>query len=252
MKFKFLALLICITSIGFTQSKPLDTQKNAHINTIISLFKTKNTDQLAKLINYPLERTYPIPSIKSEADFKLRFSEVFDDTLVALITNSTLDQWEEIGWRGIMLDDGIIWIDSANGKIKAVNHQSELEKKKRAALIAEEKENLHNSLKTFENPIFKLKTKNYLIRIDQLANHTYRYASWKVTENQASKPDLILNNGDYEFQGNGGNYAITFINGIYTYNIYRNSISKDDAPEVTLEVLKNDQVALTEHGKLID
>ncbi len=45
-------------------------------------------------------------------------------------------------------------------------------------------------------------------------------------------------------------YVITFINGMYIYTIYRNKISKDDEPEVTLEVLRNDQAVLTEDGKL--
>ncbi|WP_262890549.1 hypothetical protein [Winogradskyella costae] len=37
---------------------------------------------------------------------------------------------------------------------------------------------------------------------------------------------------------------------MYIYTIYRNKISKDDEPEVTLEVLRNDQAVLTEDGKL--
>ncbi|EPR73316.1 hypothetical protein ADIWIN_1747 [Winogradskyella psychrotolerans RS-3] len=251
MKIRFLVLLLFVAKIGFTQSETLDEQKRTNINTITSLFKAKNIDQLAKHINYPLNREYPLLSIQNEADFKQRFSEVFDDKLVALITNSKAEQWEEVGWRGIMLNDGVIWMDSDNGKIKAINYESETERKNRTALIAKDKENLHSSLKTFDNPTLKLKTKKHIIRIDQLANNTYRYASWNITDKESSKPNLVLSDGDYEFQGNGGNYAITFTNGLYTYTIYRNSISKDDEPEATLEVLKNDQIVLTENGKLI-
>ena len=252
MKIRFLVLLLFVSKIGLSQSETLDPLKTININTLISLFEDKNIDQLAKHINYPLNREYPLPSIKNEVDFKQRFSEVFDDKLIALIVNSKTEQWEEVGWRGIMLNDGIIWIDSTNGKIKAINYESETERKNRTALIAMDKENLHSSLKAFENPTLKFKTKNHLIRIDQLANNTYRYASWNITDNESSKPDLILNDGDYEFQGNGGNYAIIFTNGLYTYTIYRNSISKDEEPKVTLEVLKSDQVVLTENGKLMD
>lgn len=64
-----------------------------------------------------------------------------------------------MGWRGIMLDNGTIWIDSDEGKIIAVNYQSDFEKKLRKELINKEKENVHVSLKTFESPTYKIKTK---------------------------------------------------------------------------------------------
>ena len=79
-----------------------------------------------------------------------------------------------------MLDNGIVWIESSNGRITAVNYQSDFEKKLKTNLIANEKVNLHSSLKTFKNPTYKIKTKNYLIRIDELSNNKYRYASYAL------------------------------------------------------------------------
>jgi hypothetical protein len=151
-----------------------------------------------------------------------------------------------------MLDNGVVWIESYDGKITAVNYQSNFEKKLKKDLIEKERESVHTSLKAFESPIYKIKTKKYLIRIDKLSDSKYRYASWKIGEQESSKPDLILKNGQLEFEGSGGNSVITFSNGNYKYKVYRNIIGEDNSPDITLEVEKNGQTILTEDGTLIE
>jgi len=235
----------------FDDIEEFDDNKMTFIKNVITLFKEGNIDSISKVVNYPLTREYPIPSVKNGKELKMRFNEIFDKSLTDKISNSKVEQWSEIGWRGIMLDNGAVWIDSYEGKIIAVNYQSEFEKNQIQALIEKEREKLHNSLKTFQSPTYKIITKNYLIRIDKLSDYKYRYASWKIGEKESSKPDLIINNGELEFQGSGGNHVITFTNGIYTYKIYRNIIGTDDTPEITLEVEKNEKLILTEDGKLI-
>lgn len=118
-------------------------------------------------------------------------------------------------------------------------------------LIDKQKENLHSSLKTFEIPTYKIKTKNYLIRIDELVNYKYRYASWKIGAKETSQPDIILENGELEFQGSGGNHVIYFVERDYTYKVYRNIIGDDDMTDITLEVEKGGKIILTEDGELI-
>ena len=151
-----------------------------------------------------------------------------------------------------MLDNGVVWIDSYEGKITAVNYQSGFEKNLKKDLINKEKENVHISLKTFESPTYKIKTKKYLIRIDKLSNDKYRYASWKISEKESSKPDIILKNGELEFQGSGGNHVITFSNGNYIYKVYRNIIGEENSPDITLEVEKEGQIILTEDGTIMN
>ena len=56
---------------------------------------------------------------------------------------------------------------------------------------------LHKSLKTFKRCINVGKTKDYIIRVDKMANG-YRYAAWKhKTEwaSQSQKPDIIIDDG---------------------------------------------------------
>lgn len=237
------------------QEKPDDNEKLADdkvesIYNVIELFKSNNVDKISDIISFPLDREYPIPSIKNKSEFKKRFSEVFDKILIDKIAKSKIEQWSEVGWRGIMLDDGVVWMANSDGVITSVNYQSDFEKKLKADLIAKDKENLHTSLKTFESPTYKIETKKYLIRIDQLINEKYRYASWKIGEKESSKPDLFIDNGELEFQGSGGNHVITFVNGNYTYKVYRNIIGEENSPDITLEIEKDGKTILSEEGKL--
>ncbi|HRE56987.1 MAG TPA: hypothetical protein PLW09_04135 [Candidatus Kapabacteria bacterium] len=221
------------------------------IKAVIALFKEKDIDRISNKISYPLYRQYPIPRIKDKEELKKRFSEVFDQILIDKIANSKISQWSEVGWRGIMLNNGDLWMANSDGVITTVNYQSDFEKVLRTNLIAKDKENLHVSLKTFQSPIYKIKTNKYLIRIDELTDYKYRYASWKIDEKETSEPDIVLNNGQWEHQGSGGNHVITFVNGIYIYKVYRNIISEDNSPDITLEIEKNGEIILTADGTLI-
>ena len=127
-------------------NEKLEDDKVASINNVIDLFKQKEVDKILNIISFPLHRQYPIQSIKDKTEFTQRFSEVFDKILIDKIANSKIEQWSEVGWRGIMLDDGVVWMANSDGVITAVNYQSDFEKKLRKDLIAKEKENLHISL----------------------------------------------------------------------------------------------------------
>lgn len=252
-----------------TNEKPVDTTDNSipqdeketndelkdyeidSIKAVIALFKEKDIDRISNKISYPLYRQHPIPPIKDKEELKKRFSEVFDQILIDKIANSKISQWSEVGWRGIMLDNGDLWMANSDGVITTVNYQSDFEKKLRTNLISRDKDNLHVSLKTFQSPVYKIETNKYLIRIDELPNNKYRYASWKVDEKETSKPDIILNNGQWEHLGSGGNHVITFANGIYTYKVYRNIMGEDNSPDITLEIEKNEEIVLTTDGTLI-
>ena len=232
-------------------NEKLEDYKINSINNVITLFKEKNIEKISSIINFPLYREYPITPIKNQKEFKQRFSEVFDQVLIDKIANSEIKQWSEVGWRGIMLDNGVLWMANSDGIITAINYQSDFEKKLRKDLIDREKEYLHNSLKTFESPTYKIKTKNYLIRIDEVTNDKYRYASWKISEKETSKPGIVLNDGKLEFDGTGGNNSITFVQGKYTYIIYRNIIGEQNSPDITLEIEKDGKTILSEDGILI-
>lgn len=250
MKFRLLLLVLLAYSFVYAQDEELNASKKANVNNIISLFKRNNVNDISNMINYPLRREYPIPDIKNKKEFKQRFSEVFDKVLIRQIAHSKTSQWSEVGWRGIMLDNGLVWIDSYVGKIVAVNYESPFEKNLREKLIQKEKESVHISLKKFEIPVYKIKTKQYLIRIDKISDDKYRYASWKAGSKENTRPDLILNNGELDFLGSGGNHVITFTSGNYTYKVYRNIITEENGSDANLEVEKDGQIILNQNGTL--
>ena len=221
------------------------------IKAVINLFREKNIDRISNKISYPMYRQYPIPPIKDQKEFIKRFNEIFDQILIDKIANSKISQWSEVGFRGVMLDNGDLWMANSDGVITNINYQSDFEKNFRTRMIAKERDNLHTSLKTFQSPIYKIKTNKYLIRIDELTDYKYRYASWKVDEKETSKPDIVLNNGQWEQQGSGGNHVINFVNGIYTYKVYRNIMGEVNSPDITLEIEKNGKIILTTDGTLI-
>lgn len=252
MKFTILLLFLFVFKFSYGQSNRLDSTKLSHIKKVIELFKQGNVNSISEVIEYPLRRDYPIPSVKNDMEFKLRFNEIFDQSMIDRLGNSKMDEWSDMGWRGIMFDNGVIWLDSNEGKIIAVNEQSNFEKKQINDLLKKDKEQLHSSLQKFQSPTYKLRTKNYLIRIDKLADYKYRFASWKIGGEEWQKPDIILKNGQIEYQGSAGNEFFTFTNENYTYKIQRNILSFVASSEFTLEVTKNGMLILSEDGILIE
>lgn len=230
------------------ENKLLKEYQIDSINVLIALFNERNIDKISTKINFPLHRQYPIPPITNKEEFKSRFNEVFDDVLISRIIKSRIEQWSEMGWRGIMLDDGVLWMANSDGVITSVNYQSEYETELIERLIAKDRENLHASLQTFESPVYKITTKSKLIRIDELTNYKYRYSSWKIGEKESSAPETILNNGEWEFLGSGGNHVITFVQGNLTYSVYRNILGREDTPDFTIEVVEDEKVISTEDG----
>lgn len=250
MKYKILFFFLLISSSIFSQNEKLDKTKTENIQKVIKLFQTKNIEGITKIVNYPLRREYPIPDVKNEAEFKKRFNQIFDAKIINKISNSKIEQWSEVGWRGIMLDNGDLWINE-NGKIIAVNYQSDFENAQYKSLVINDKKNLYPTLRNFHIPIYRFQTKNYFIRIDQLKDGSHRYASWKLGKKESTKPDLIITNGELQFDGSGGNHTITFKKGEFSYIIYRGIIGEKDTPEIDLTVEQNNKVILQQDGKLI-
>ncbi|MCT7549152.1 hypothetical protein [Aliarcobacter butzleri] len=240
----FRILFLLIFSFLFANSNELKPSQTENIQKIIKAFQENDIEYISNnVIKYPLKRQYPIPSIKNQEELKKRFSEVFDDKLIEEIKNSKIEDWSEMGWRGIMLNQGTLWLNF-DEIIIAINYQSDFEKRLREDLIREEKEQLDSSIKEFIEPTYKIKTKNFLIRIDKIDDSKYRYSSWKIGKSESSKPDLVLLNGEIEYSGTIGYQYFTFKNRNYTYEI--------DIDATSLEVMKDNKTILLEKGELLN
>ena len=239
-------ILLCIYLFFTSNTFALEKKYHESVLPVIAAFKTQDKTAIAAHIRYPLKRQYPLPDIKNEAEFIKRFDEVFDDELVAVIASSNINtDWEKVGWRGIMLYNGVLWVDT-DGKIITVNTQNVKEQAFAERLIEHDKQSLHSSVNTFKKLILNWKTANYHIRVDDLDDGNYRYAVWSIDKKISEKPDMILLNGDITFEGSGGNHHYTFKNGRYSYVLQVTIIGCDTSPPGWLEVYKDEQRVLSE------
>lgn len=198
-----LSILICIVA---SYTFALEEKYHPVAKNIIEAFRTLDKGSLANNIAYPLTRQYPIPSINDRNEFLKRFDEIFDEDFIQFVVSSDInDDWMSVGWRGIMLANGLMWANY-DGKIRAINYQSEAERAIREKLINKDKEGLHPSIQGFSEPVLEWETENFRIRIDDMGDHNYRYSSWDIKKSIKDKPDLILKNGDVVFEGSGGNH----------------------------------------------
>lgn len=244
---KFINHIVFCLSLLFTSNTfALEQKYHEFILPVIAAFEGDDKAAIASLVYYPLKRRYPIPDIKDEAELINRFDEVFDDELTAVIASSSIDtDWDSVGWRGIMLNNGVMWVDT-DGKIIAVNTQNAKEQALAKSLIKQGKQSLHASINTFEKPVLDWKTANYHIRVDDLGDHNFRYAVWGIDKKPSDKPDMVLLNGDITFEGSGGNHNYTFKNGRYSYVLQVTIIGCDTSPPGWIEVYKGDELLLAE------
>jgi len=250
MKKLLLLFLLNYTVASFAQLTNEDYK--TVVVEFINAVKNNNQILLDSMIRYPIHRQYPLPGIKDKTEMQQRFKEVFDDVLLQKIINSNPSKdWSAVGWRGIMLDNGELWIDY-DGSLLAVNHQSAWETKKRQELIAADRSKLNPSLQKYVEPVCILKTKKFLIRIDALENYNYRYASWPVNKTMADQPDLIISKGELIYEGSGGNHHYEFKNGVYTYDCSIIIMGEDDSPPAILTVTKGKKEILSQDADMME
>lgn len=243
----FLVLIFSLTE-GYSQLSK--TEYEHVVAYFVDCIKHVDIDKLDSIISYPIERTYPIPPISNKQELRNRYTEIFDDSLTTLIATSNIkEDWSDVGWRGIMLKNGVVWLDY-NGRLITTNYSSRKEITIKEELIESERNLLHTDLKEFKSPIHTVETAKFMVRIDLLENQKYRYASWSKESDMSNKPDLVINNGELTPDGSGGNHYFTFTNGVYRYKLYVNMMGADETPPFNLEVTQNDKVILYQPAKL--
>ena len=172
--------------------------------------------------------------------------QVFDSKLLSEIANSTTESnWDTMGWRGIMLNHGSVWLDF-DGKISGINYQSPEEAKLRDELIAQQKSTLHESVREFISPELGWETARFTIRVDAIDNDQYRYAAWAKGKSLSEQPDLVLKKGKLVFDGSGGNHSFQFKSGPFLYVCDVIVLSAEESPVGRLYVYKNDQLLVQE------
>ncbi|SNR97254.1 hypothetical protein [Flavobacterium sp. ov086] len=248
-KIIYFGVLIFCSQLAFSQDLKGEYQK--FVKSFIANVKSNNKEGVVAFISFPLRRDYPIPEVKNKVDFVKRYDQIFDTTLKnEIIKSDPAKDWSEVGWRGIMLGSGDIWMDT-NGKLITINYQSQYEIDLQKKIIANEKTKLHPSIAKFKTPMYVLETSKFRIRIDDLGNDNYRYASWSLKNSMADKPDLLITNGKWISEGTGGNSHFDFKKGVYLYECYIVLMGTSDSPPATLTIYQNGKTILTQSAKII-
>lgn len=241
---KQLAILVLLFVFNSSSAQELKKEHQAIVTTFVDYILHNDIDLLKTQITYPLKRAYPLPDVRNESEIKERYSEIFDDHLKQVIISSDIRKdWTSVGWRGIMLNNGIIWLDY-DGRLIAINYQSDIETKKRNTLIETDKAAIHESIRNFKEPLLLITTEKFKIRIDELSSGKFRYVSWSSNREMSEKPDLIIENGSLKMDGSGGNHYYEFINGNYKYVCYLNILGTADRSPAILSVYKDNKEIL--------
>ena len=231
--------------------RTLSPKQEKEIKKFILLFKKNETEEIVKRISYPLVRDFPIPAIQNEVEMNTYFDEVFDESLKTEIAKSTPSDWSQVGWRGIMLNQGVVWLSDDATTITGINYRSKKADERYSKLIEAQKAAVHTSISEFKRPIFSSITASYMIRIDETTEGVFRYVSWKAGQKQSEKPELVLNKGSVEYSASGGNCVYIFRSGKYIYRVFRNVMGEGYEKAVTLSVEKEGMVILKEDGDLL-
>ncbi|QLC66862.1 hypothetical protein LPB248_11340 [Flavobacterium sp. LPB0248] len=244
-----LTILVFNSSFLIAQDLKLEYQK--FISKFILEVKNSDKEAIAKRIKFPFKREYPIPSVKDKADFIKRYNQIFDKVLIEkIIKSDPAKDWSEVGWRGIMLNQGDLWIDT-DGRIISINHQSDEELKMKNSLIAAQKKNVNASISNFKEPIAVLETSKFRIRIDDLGNNNYRYVSWGIKNKMTDKPDLVIENGVFYADGTGGNHHYEFKKGNFRYECHFTVLGEKNLAPAALIVYQSGKEILSQDAKIV-
>ena len=251
MKSKIICFFLLVFSANFVAAQELKKEYQKGIIYFIDCVKKDKKEAVAELVKYPFKREYPIPVIKNKTEFIKRYNEIFDITLKdKIIKSNPAKDWEQVGWRGIMLNNGDLWIDE-DGRLIAINYQSKLESDLKVKLIKAEQNAVHSSLVKFEEPVCVLVTSKFKIRIDDLGNQNYRYASWSQNQKMSEKPDLVITNGKFVADGTGGNHHYDFKRGQYLYECYIAPLREKEASPASLTIYNKENVILSQDARIV-
>ncbi|MBZ4043565.1 hypothetical protein [Flavobacterium hibisci] len=251
MKFKIIILFFLGVFSNLALGQELKPEYQKFIITFINNVKNDKKVAVADIIPYPFKREYPILPIKNKTEFIKRYDEIFDDVLKnEIIKSNPAKDWSEMGWRGIMLNQGTVWFDT-DGRLISINYQSKFEKDLKSKIIAKEKTKLHSSIAKFKAPECVLETSKFRIRIDDLGNNNYRYASWSIKKGMNEVPDLVITKGKLILDGNGGNHRFEFKKGQYTYECSITPLREKEVSPASLTIYQNKKVILSQDAEIV-
>lgn len=186
--------------------------------TILALInegKSGNLPAIAHLFAYPIIRPYPLPPIEDSTEFVRYGKIIFDDSLRQVLSETTLDDWEEWGWRGVFLHDYFAESGYDGGKVTSILYESKEEEKLKKLYLKEEIESLHPSLQEEidvpEGTYFSADSL-WICRLDLLKSGVRRFSLYKKGDDLSELPCFMGTESCYRIEGSAGNVYAEFVN----------------------------------------
>ena len=223
--------------------KPLTQTEKSAINALKELVRTRQKELIAEHIEYPFYReAYFDYVIRDKQEFLKLFDRIFDEKQIEEFCQSEWkDYYHSLTLKRLLYGQrGFYGILSSENKLvlTSVPH-SDSEKQYLETLIEKDRQQLHESLRDYEEPRWIVSAGKYRIRIDRMPNGKLRYASWSKDKPISAPADLVIIGGEHDATLWWGSY--TFKNGEYTYHVWYSVMGPADGPFKALEVFKGDK-----------
>jgi hypothetical protein len=118
--FLFLFLAVGMSYANDTSYDNLDS----FIQDFCTAVQTNDKSAVAHMMNYPQTRFYPLRDVQTPDEFLELYHLFLPDSIRQVISSSKRENWEEIGWHGVALNYGDVWIVDycdIGYKVKSVN-----------------------------------------------------------------------------------------------------------------------------------
>lgn len=244
-------ILLTVLFLIFFPDCAISQDNKDVIYNFINAVKENDIEKIADLFVYPISRRSPVPDICNKEELLEKYEIHIDEELKQRIINP--DNWTVMG-RGIMLDNGSVWLNNDGYILTSLYVATAKEKENIENLIQKDKDGVYSSLKGFTSNVLFFKIEKGIGRIDLLPRVTkniaedevYQYAFWSKGKKMSEKPDIVLKNGFRKAEGNFGlNEYYIFKNGIYTYSFNLNNIARNDMNYRELNIYKNDELVVS-------
>lgn len=190
------------------------------VQSIINSFKSKDKEAIMTHMDFPEaigSRANNTESfiIKNRKEMIEYWDLIFDNDFIESVGNSTFEDWSQVGWRGVMYEDGDIWT-AKDGKI-ILNYVSPKGEDFVRRIDKKFRDFIHPKVSNFKRNKVHFQTDEYHCRIDELNDGNVRLAIWESQDSLDDMPKKVIFNGDEHPMGTGGWYGASFNDGAIKY-----------------------------------
>lgn len=183
------------------------------IKTITEAVRDNDARKFASVVNYPLQRPYPLHDVKNAGEMQKYYPTLVDNKLRKTVTQADSTDWNDMGWKGHVLGNGQMMVDEDG--LYAVNYVSPAEASMRDSLRRAEIASLPETLRGAWTPVgaFYDATNSKVYRVDVLNDgRTYRLAEFPA-RNIRQKPLRVLT-GTKNVEGSAESVSYNFQDGV--------------------------------------